>query len=44
MYQYTLWCFLCANEKNVNVEIQLLDDATRETIGQFSLIVRMKLR
>jgi hypothetical protein len=39
MYQFTGWCLLCASEKNVEVEIQQLDDAMRENVGQFSLIV-----
>lgn len=42
MYQFKSWCFLCASEKNVDVEIQTLDDTLRETIGQFSLIVGFK--
>lgn len=40
MYQF--WCFLCAGKEKVDVEIQSLNEATRESIGIFSLIVILK--
>lgn len=42
MYQFSGWCFLCAEEKNVDVQIQQLDEPLREDIGQFSIIVRFE--
>jgi hypothetical protein len=39
MYEFTKWCFLCASDKNVNVNIKSLEEVIREHIGQFSIIV-----
>lgn len=39
---FSHWCFLCASENEANVEIKSLDEATREIIGEFSIIVRIK--
>lgn len=41
MYSFKHWCFLCAGEKDVTVKIAKLDEAVREHIGQFSIIVRI---
>lgn len=42
MYEFSCWCLLCASERDVEVEIQSLDEAIRENIGQFTLIVSQK--
>lgn len=39
MYQFTKWCFLCASETDVEVDILSLEANLREIIGQFSIIV-----
>lgn len=42
MFEFSCWCFLCAGEIDVNVEILGLDEQIRESIGQFSIIVSNK--
>lgn len=37
---YSSWCFLCATDKSVNVNIKDLEENLKENIGCFSLIVR----
>lgn len=43
MYSFSSWCFLCASEKDVNVEIQSLEAALKQNIGEFSIIVRIEI-
>lgn len=38
MFEIKAWCFLCASESDVSVEINFLDDCLRELIGTFSII------
>ncbi|CRL00467.1 CLUMA_CG013729, isoform A [Clunio marinus] len=38
MYQFSNWCFLCADEDGGEVKIQTLDVCFKEIIGEFSII------
>lgn len=39
MYEYSSWCFLCAREHEVDVEIKSLKDEIQEKISEFSIVV-----
>lgn len=40
MYEYSSWCFLCAQEHDVNVEIKSLSNDIQLKISEFSIVVR----
>jgi hypothetical protein len=42
MYEFSSWCFLCAQEQNVEVEIKSLSTEIQEKISEFSIVVGIK--
>lgn len=40
MYEYTSWCFLCAHDTEVEVEIKTLPTEIQEKISDFSIVVK----
>lgn len=44
MYQFSSWCFLCANTDNVSFEIKSLQQELQEKISEFSIVVNLIIK